>query len=100
MAGSLHSRLIDAIGALEADDPIDLHAVEQLLAEVNAMAPSLPRAELALIKEAIDQLTEQVAIERDQLGEEIERLGEGRRGNRGYGQLRADRQGQRLYKRV
>ena len=92
----LLAELHELTAALDADD---LVAPDRLRAAANGareVAPSLSQEEGNQLAASVAELSRSVAAHRDRVGEKLRSLGQSRRALRGYGQLRAHREGQKV----
>lgn len=92
---------LDGVRArLVAGDEVPVDDVEALLSQVAVSVEAAARSDVVALKASVDALLEAVRESQTVLGESLDRLGRGRRGNEGYRSLRANRKTQRLYRRA
>ena len=82
------------------DRGLDFEAVQALLAQLPALTEGAERSELAALQVVLQALHAAAEGERQRIGAALDVVQRGRRGNRGYGTLKADRKNQRLYRRA
>lgn len=91
---------LDAVRArLDAGEEVPVDEVERLLAQVPRAARG-PRADVVALKQAVDALQVVVQAAQQVVGDTLDEIGRGRRGNEGYRSLRAHRTSQKLYRRA
>ncbi len=103
MSAALLALLRDVDQAREAlgrDELDDAEALLELSERVRAAAPTLSRADQQELATAWDALVLAAEAHRERVGQELKRLGSGRRALRGYAHLRGHKRGQRLNKSV
>lgn len=86
--------------ALDRDELLSPDVLHELSERVRSVAPGLPRTDQQALAEAWDALVLSAEAHRERIGEELRRLGSGRRALRGYAHLRGHKRGQRLNKSV
>jgi hypothetical protein len=99
-AVALCAALDDVRLRLASGDDVPVAEVEALLSQVPGSVEGSARADVAALKASVDRLLSDVRQAQTVLGEHLDRLGRGRRGNEGYRSLRANRKTQRLYRRA
>ncbi len=82
------------------DSGLDFEAVQALLAQLPALTEGADPAELVALQAVVRALHAAAEGERQRIGAALDVVQKGRRGNRGYGTLKADRKNQRLYRRA
>ena len=99
-AVALRAALDAARARLASGEDLPVDEVEELLTQVPASVDGAAKAEVSALKTSVDLLLSDVREAQTVLGEHLDRLGRGRRGNEGYRSLRANRKTQRLYRRA
>jgi hypothetical protein len=90
---ALHRQLV-------AGEDVEVTEVEEAVAQVRSAVVGASRADVEALKCTVDKLTALVIEIMASLDQALDEVGRGRRGNKGYLSLRANRKSQRLYRRA
>ena len=96
----LLAELSELTAALDSDDLVSPDRLRAAAVGAREVAPSLSQEEGVELAAAVSELSQAVVAHRDRMGEKLRSLGQSRRALRGYGQLRAHRQGQQVITKV
>lgn len=99
MSALLHR--LDAIdAAVHAGEEADPDELVEICAALREDPDQIPRDDAKRVVSQLHRLSAWAADQRDDIAEELAKLGEGRRAMRGYSSLQGDRTAQKLFRRA
>jgi len=99
--------MVDVLKALQSisdairdGDDVDCAEIEEILARGRSTVEQATEEEIRRLLQIVDQLETQVRDRFEEVGDELQRLGQGRQALKGYNHIRSLSEGQRLYRRA
>lgn len=97
---SLLARLDEIEAAVHAGQEADPEELVRICAALKADPAQIPRAEAERVVSQLHRLSAWAADQKDEIAEELSKLGEGRRAMRGYSHLHGAKTAQRLFRQA